>query len=451
MKIQNMPNFGPAGMPSSQSMVNEIMEAQKAPIKQAENIKERLVEEKNEYSNLTGLVDGLKEAVGGLATPSLFTKLKAESSHPEILEAAISGVALPGNYEFEVKGLAQAAKYLEAGFPDKESTPVGFGYMGIETSDGNMLDITIDPGSTLNDVASKINEATSDYKAQIINTGQAEDPFKLLVSSVKTGIETKIHIDEDTTFLNFKNLKAGQDLDLNFEDVQVTGKENKLNDLLDGLSIDLKKAAPGTKVNLNITADVDTSVETIKGFTDKYNKILDFANNQRVPNAEGKLGNLSSDSGLRTVVRRLQSSVTSPVSKEGTKFQSLAEVGITTNAKTGELQVDETKLSNALKTDHKDVMELFAYSEKGSGLANKISDATKALTDSTSGVLKSRNNSLQHQIQNQDKEIERQTKRFDDTKVRLEKQFAALDSNLGAMQNQSNFLNARLNAPAPAK
>ncbi len=436
----NGPGIGQVG--SHRSMIDEIMEAQKSPIERAEKQRDRAIEERNDYSSLGGLLDGLRSAMGQLATPGQFNRFKADSSHPDILDAVVTGVVNPGNFEFEVKALAEADKHLAFGFADIDVSPVGFGYMAIEKADGQLIDINIEPGATLKDVAQTINQASGDFHAQIVNTGFPDEPFRLLVASTKTGEAAALHIDEDTTFLDFKNIKKGRDLDVMFEDVKVTGAQNKLDKLLDGLSIDLKKAEPGTKINLNIAPDVDQSVAGIKKFTDGYNQILAFATGAG-ENSSGEKSKLStSDSSVRTVIRQLQTSMSSSIEKGG-RFSSMAQIGISTNAKTGLLEVDENKLKKALNSNYRDVMELFSHTDQGDGIANKMSAALTNIMDPTHGPIKARNQSLKHEIESRDQEIARQTDRMEKNRARIERQFAALESNMGAMNQQSQFLTAR--------
>ena len=42
--------------------------------------------------------------------------MKVESSHPDILDGEVQGYTIPGNYEFEVRGLAKNEKELAYGF-----------------------------------------------------------------------------------------------------------------------------------------------------------------------------------------------------------------------------------------------------------------------------------------------------------------------------------------------
>lgn len=446
MRINGM-GPGVAGAPDtgSNSMVDQIMDAERVPLKQAEARKGRVVQEKNEYSSLSGMLGQLGAAADGIKMPSGFRAMQFESSHPDILDGLVDGVAEPGSYEFEVKGLAQADKYLDVGFPDKDKTQVGFGYMSIGRDDGKMQDVTIDPGSTLQDVVQKINSAGAGVRAQIVNTGISDEPFRLMVTSEKTGEAAKVNIDADTTFLKFDNIKGGRNLDMKFEDVDVARDGNKVGDLIDGVKLDAKKGEPGTKVTVNISHDVNKTTENIKGFTEKYNQIVQYANKQFTydPAQKRAEGNLSGDGNMRTIMRSLQSQLNDPSALAGTKYKTLAEVGITTNAKTGELSIDDTKLKAALASDYEEVSKLFTVSENGQGVASRVADTVKNFQ---SGVMASRMKSLDTMIKTQDQDIEKQSRRLEERQVQLENQFATMQNKVATLNNQGAFLASRFGA-----
>ncbi len=426
------------------SLVERIMEVERQPIEAAKVRKERVVAEKNEYSSLAGMIDGLSGVMNTMRAPGGFRAMAVESSHPDILNGVVEGLADPGSYEFEVRGLAQADKHLDIGFPDLKSE-VGFGFMEIDRGgELGALELTIDPGATLQDVANQINDAKGGVKASIVNTGMPENPFRLLVASEKTGEAARINIDADTTFLEMDNIKKGRNLDVLFEDVEVTRPDNKLADLLPGLKLDAKRSEPGTRVTVNVTHDLDKTVGGVKEFTDKYNEIARYANKQfQVDPASGKAGDMSKDGNLRTVMRQLQSQVGTVGGQPGSKFQSLAEVGIKTNAKTGELEVDEGKLKAALSTDYEGVAALFADKDGQAGLATRMSEALKGMRDPVTGPVNSRLKSLDRMIQDQDKNIEKQTERAAEREAALQRKFSALNNRLSSLEGQGQFMQAR--------
>ena len=191
-----------------------------------------------------------------------------------------------GSYELEILKIARTNKLLTQSFPDKDETSVGFGYMSIEREDGSYYDVDIDPDfSTLQDVANQINAANAGLKAMIINTKESlnedgEENYRLLVVSEKSGKASKIYIDPDSTYVEYEEQVQGQNLEMIFEDVKIYNDSNKLTELIPGMVLDAKKAAPGTKVILKVDYDVEKTLEEIKKFLDSYNKVNEFLEKQ---------------------------------------------------------------------------------------------------------------------------------------------------------------------------
>lgn len=425
-------------------VVEKLIEAERIPIKNAEKRKEETEQVKEEFQKLEGFVSELDSSLNALKTRSDFYKLKVDSSHPDILEGTVDTVALPGTYEFEVRGMAKTEKELAFGFPDKDDTPVGFGYMMIQRADQEEIDVTIEPDSTLQDVVTQINDADAGVKAMIINTKYQPNPYRLLVVSEQSGEEARLFIDEDTTFLEFKEQVTGRNLDVLFEDVPVTDEDNTLEELVDGVVFFVKRAEPGTRVQVNVTFDMDATVESVKSFVEKYNQIAEFINQQFVVDPKTKrAGLLAGDGTIKTVLRNLQTAY-SGVSNPGEKYGTLAQIGITTDEKTGMLNIDETKVKQALAEDYHSVAKLFIRTKDTVGIADRIAAKVKDFRDPGFGVLKSRSRALDRIIRNQDEIIAKRERSFAGREETIKRQFTALEGQLAALQSQSNFLAAKL-------
>lgn len=429
-------------------VADQIIEQQRQPIEALKQRAGKVQQERNEFNSFESMVSALGKSVDGLRTETAFQKLAVNSSHPDIIKGELNGLAELGTYEFEVKDMARAGKQLAMGF-ENPTEKVGFGYMSIAREGMSDLDVTIDPGSSLQDVAERINGLSAGVKAKVINTGIGDEPFRLLVSNTKTGELSGIKIDPDTTFTDFKEQVKGSDLKVSFEDVDVQRAANSFNDLVNGVTFNALRAAPGTKVRVDVTHDVPTTIGGIKAFTDSYNKIAQYTGDQFKldPQAKVASGALAGDSSLRSVMRQLQGAIGSARSG-GTQAKSLAEVGITTDAKSGLLNVDEAKLTKALGEDYDGVASLFAKTENGNGVADRLAQAIKAMEDPQSGVLKTRKRGLDSIIKQQDKNIATQTARIEQKEEHIRRTFSNLESKIAATEAQSATLQTRFAEPA---
>lgn len=430
-------------------MVDQLVEMEREPIKQVEARKKTVVDEQKLFNDLKGLVSTLGTNLNGMRTKADFYKLKLTSSHPDIIEGTVDNNAPIGTYELEVRHLARTHKLLTQSFEDKDQTPVGFGYMTIEKEDGESFDVDIDPDkSTLQEVATQINSMDKGVKAIVINTKEhiendEEDNYRLLVLSEKSGKEAKVTIDPDTTYLEFKEQITGHNLEMLFEDVKVYNESNKVTELFPGMVLDVKKAEPGTKVNIKIDYDVDKSLESIKKFVESYNKVNDFIDKQfQVDSQTNKAGVLSKDNSLRSLRRALQSSIQFSLPKG--KYQTLADVGISTDPKTGALKYDESKAKQAMAEDYVGVSKLFIQSDDTVGIGIRMSDSVRGLQNQVSGVLPSKDREYKHILENFDKDIATKSRQAKQREEGIRRQFSVVEQLISGMNAQGQVLQQKL-------
>lgn len=430
------------------AMVDSIMEAERVSVRSAEQRREKTTSVRDQLKSFDGILTGLGKSLDGLKTPTAFSKMTVESSHPELLGGTVAAGAKSGIYEMEVGSLAKAERQLAFGFNDADKTEVGFGHMKVGAGD-LVKDLTIEPGSTLNDVVRTINDSDAGVRAMVINTGFKEDPFRLLVSSLKSGEDTVVELDEDTTFTEFKQITAPKDLNVKFEGVDVKRDTNKLEGLIEGVNLEAKRAEPGTRIQVEIKPDVVKTSEGISEFVKQYNDVIGFAKGQsQVDPSTKKAGLLSGDSALRGAVRKLQSEVSARTVGGGL---SLVDIGITTDPFSGNLKVDESKLTDALSKNYEGVAALFANTEAGPGLAQKLSDSISQMRDRQSGLVSTRLKGFDQTIKNQNQQIERQEGRMAQKREQLQRTYANLESKMASMQGTSDFLGARFNTPSPSQ
>lgn len=431
-------------------MVEQLVELERAPVKRVEQRRAEVVEEQKAFTELKGLISGLGTALNGMRTRADFYKLKLESSHPDILSGTADYNIVPGTYEVEVLNTARTHKLLAEAFPDKDETPVGFGYMVIEKEDGSYFDIEIDPErSTLNDVAQAINDANGGVRAVVMNTKEGlqnagEDSFRLLVTSENSGKEAKVFIDPDTTYLEFREQVTGRNLEMLFEDVMVYDEDNNVEALLPGMVLNAKRAEPGTKIQIQIAYDAEKTMENIKAFVENYNKVNDWVDKQfKIDPQSGQASALARGNTLRSVKRALQDATQYQGSG---KYRNLADVGITTDAKTGALRVDESKVNQALSDSYEEVAKLFIQSERGLGIGSRMSDAVRALENRNGGAVSSKDREFTRALQELDSDIERKERLAAQRGEAVKRRFTALEGLLSGMKAQGDYLQQRLGA-----
>ncbi len=177
----------------------------------------------------------------------------------------------------------------------------------------------------------------------------------------------------------------------------------------------------------------------MKKFVESYNKVNEFIDNQFKFDPEtNKSGPLSKDNSLRTLRRSLQNSI--QFSVQGGKYQTLADVGIITDSKNGNLKYDETKIKQALAEDYVGVSKLFIQSENSSGIGVRMSDSVRGLQDMQSGVLPSKEREYKRMLESFDKDIANKERYATQRADSIRKRFAGVEQLLSNLNAQGQAI-----------
>jgi flagellar hook-associated protein 2 len=162
--------------------------------------------------------------------------------------------------------------------------------------------------------------------------------------------------------------------------ISVTSASNTVDTLLQGISIDLHGAAPGTDVTLTVARSAEDLTEKVQTFVDAYNEAAAYISQQFAYDPdEDVAGILMGDSALLGVQRSLSGLLQHAVDRNS-DYKTLGAVGLETT-ETGSLTFDGAVFSAAVQDDFDGVMRLFRNG--GDSSHSKVSfvyatDATRA-------------------------------------------------------------------------
>lgn len=159
-------------------------------------------------------------------------------------------------------------------------------------------------------------------------------------------------------------LTPAQDATFTVDGLTVSRATNTVTDVLDGLTLTLKKEGTGASASVTVSQDLDKMVSTIKGFVDQYNSTIDFIKSKSSYDAKTKKADiLFGDPSLNQLASDLRRDVTAMVPGLPNTLNSVSLVGITTGQfgtpDQDKLVLDETKLRDKLSTDLDGVARLF--------------------------------------------------------------------------------------------
>lgn len=300
------------------------------------------------------------------------------------------------------------------------------------------LDIT--SGQTLSDVASRITNETSLATANILNDGTS-NPYRLNIVSRASGSSGELILDSTDPALSFGTLTRAQDARVlvgadGSNGLLINSSSNTLSNVFEGLTLNL--TGPTTEpVTITVGSDTSSVKETINSFVSDFNDLMDRISQLGDYNPDSEQGGpLLGDSTLQTVEQRLFRTVTQRIAGLGGQIQRLSDIGIRINGDT-RLQVDATKLDNALSQNLEDVARFFTTAT--SGMAAKLKSDLEGLSGND-GILKRRDKALDAQTQQMSQRVDQLNELLDRKRQRLTEQYLAMERALSNLQSQQSAL-----------
>lgn len=367
-------------------LIDQLREAEYERVDLLEQSKTSYQKKLNAWQDINTLLLSFMNEAEDLNRTSDFnlhvTSLSSNSSTEaeDVLSASAGADAAPGTYSIVVQSLAAAEKLASTNFSiqDEALSLTGDLVVGGQT-------VSIESTDTLLNMRDKINAVNmgtdaSGVIASIVNYGA--DGYRLILTSESegsSGISLSNGGAEDLLgALDFVQVQAGADALITVDGFTVTSESNTIDDVIAGVTLDLKQAEPETTVTLIIEKDNDALKEQINEFVEAYNEVMDAINTQFSYNADTKEtgGPLFGDSTLRTLRSKLTSIVTTQVAGTSENFSSLGLVGISIGTDR-KLTIDEDTLSGYLETNFEDIKNLFVANwSSNSGQLSYVSHST---------------------------------------------------------------------------
>lgn len=416
--------------------------------------------------NLTSKLDVLQDE-------ATYQTKKVTSSDDTI--ATISGTSdsMKGSYDLVVKQLATSSKITggvvsKADGTTKISTKDALGYSGKLTitngaTDGSdtALTVEIDVKATdsLKDIANAINNAKdpsdstgtkgAGLKATIVNN-------QLVVSSEEMGDRTLTIGGDLKDSLGFRDSQTtkGQSAKFTLDGIEMERNSNTPTDVVDGVTLNFKKADASKTITLGLTNDTDKELSAVKDFVSQYNSVMSFLSEKMdvgdPSKSDNTTGALAGDSTLISLQSKLQSTVLGGKSVNGVSASTL---GLSVD-RNGTLSLDETKFKAQLAKNPNAVKDFFfvdtstkyAAEKTGTGYTadfKAVIDRYTSTKSGSEGVISLRKASYQSEIKDYNKQIERITEQIATKRARYVTMFTNLDTAIGNLQSQFSYFQSQ--------
>jgi flagellar hook-associated protein 2 len=351
----------------TKALIDSLAAAQKAPREAA------IVKRETDNSAKVSALGQVSSAIDGFASAlttligggTLFTQ-PTVSDESMMSASAIAGMDIGAlSAGVEVRQLAAAQTLVSASLAATD--PVGQGDLTLTTASGSFT-ITIDSSNdSLAGLAKAINDKGSGVTATIVTnaggsrlmlkgaTGAAKAFTLAVAAGAGSGIERFAYDPAQPGGMTAAQI--ARDAILVLDGVEVSRGSNSFSDLIAGVQIDLKRAAPGSIVSLGVKRPDAAISQAVEDFVSAYNSLHDMLREATGTGSDGKPGALRGDLGVRDLQRQL-AVLTSTVLSSGGGPKTLAEIGVATN-RNGTLSLNAVQLRAAMDRDPQGVEALF--------------------------------------------------------------------------------------------
>lgn len=434
------------------ALVTQLVAAERAPAQQRLTRNEAEVDGKlSALGTLRGALSGFQSGVAALRTGSQVDARKAETGDATVLRATAGASAATGRYAVEVLSLASAHKLASQAYAAGSSATVGSGTLTI-TQDGESFDVAVAAGSTLASLRDSINGAAANTGVQATLV-QTDGGTRLVLNARESGSAQAIRVTvagaaggldafsyDPGVATSMTQVTAAADAQAKVEGFAVTAAGNTLSGAIEGVTLELLAAKPGTTVTVTVGQDTVAVRDRVAKMVNDFNSMAATLSRLRAWDpATRKGGPLIGDSTLLGVESRIRRDLASAVAAAGDSPTNLAAVGVSMGAD-GRLTLNDAKFTAALQKDPAGVAGLFAGVD---GIAKRL-HATLDGAIGTGGQVPARTDSLQSQKRDLQKAKEALDLRMQSVERRYRAQFTALDSLLSGLQSTGSYLARQL-------
>ena len=190
-------------------IINALITAERQPAVLMEN-------EQAEKTNIITALKALQAKLLALSTTTTrlsqrtaFDSYSVNVSDDSYLSATANGRVATGSYDLQVQSVARNHQIASQGFADQSQAILGTGTITIGVGSGSPRTITIDSSNnSLVGIARAINNARIGVTASVVNDGSTSNPYRLILTSAKTGLSSKITFSANLVGQNALNFST---------------------------------------------------------------------------------------------------------------------------------------------------------------------------------------------------------------------------------------------------
>jgi flagellar hook-associated protein 2 len=465
-------DFGYGGIGSGldiSSIVNQLVAADRKPADNALNLQQSKTKmQLSSLGTVTSAFDKLKTALTALKATTAFdtrtvsaTGKAGPNNADDVLTASVAlydlgtskAAAANGTHKVEVKNLASAHKLIaDTSVPKTDTFGAGTLTLTVGVGDkAKTMNVQVEEGDTLTTVRNKIDAAgrKEGVQATLISSG---DNQYLSIAQEKTGAASAIKLEYagsdpklGALVGSLKENSPAKDAVLTIDGVEVVSASNTVTDAVPGLTLNLK--VPGLST-VTISTDTTAATKVMQEFVTAYNAAIAAINTETKYDAKTKeAAALTGDAQMRGAIAQLRSTMSGVLKDLAGDQLDAKALGLQTRGypnADGTLVLDSTKFAAALAAQPEKIRQAVTGDTGGAGRLYSLVDGYVSTTVGKEGAFVARTKGLNTTLDNIDKRRKDLDARMVGVEARYKKQFVALDSLMGKLQQSNTALQQQL-------
>lgn len=424
------------------TLISQLLRAEAAPQTQLRTKLSATTADAAAYRSVNTRFDAIRTAAEVVLKAETWAAKKATSTSSGVTVTAQS-TASAGSLTFDVKRTAAAHTVLGATTYSATTDSAGFTELEVLDAAGTVTGkITVGGTGTLADAAKAVNDSAFGLSATAVQTSPGQ--YRLQVTAEQTGAAAAFDLrnpanaalttppDDFTTVTQGADAKIAVGSTTPYEVVSAT---NTFTGVMAGVAFTVSK--PETGVTVTVASDPQAVTAKVKSLVDAVNSALDSIGSFTDSDG-GAAAVLKGDSELRGLTSRLLSAVASAVGADGSPAAAGLEL-----TRDGRVTFDATKFTAALEADPALAERLLSGTE---GVGRRMLDLATRATDATTGSLVVLAKSRDELAKDLESRIADWDLRLQARRKALTRQFTAMETALGSLRNQSNWLAGQLSS-----
>ncbi|MBO9495223.1 flagellar filament capping protein FliD [Thalassotalea sp. G20_0] len=427
------------------SMVTALVNAERAPTESRLNRNEQAYQvELSAVGTLKSSLESFQSQIQSLNSIEGFSPRAFTISDETAMGASVTSAAAQGSYTFTVEQMASRHQLASQAIDGNASIGVGTASF---TVNGETFSVTLAAGSdTLTGLRDAINSSADNNSIQAVIINDS-DQQRLMLTSRESGADYAISSDfsgltgGSAALGSFTELQSAQDAMITFGSgasaITVTSPDNTLENLVDGVTIDLKTAST-SPVTLDVTLDKEAVKTSIQSFVDTWNT-LKTTFDQLTDYNGVSAGALNGDAQTRLLESQLRRELSQLFGDDGDPFRTLGDLGLKTTG-TGELSIDNSRLDDALNGNFDELASALAGD---SGLMTRLEERLVGFLG-TDGALADREKRINESLNDINDDRADLELRLERTQSYYQQQFLAMENLLASLNGTSQWLTNNL-------